>query len=84
MHLSVLHHFFNFSQHQFVDPDTVWNSTNQQSSSNIQRLYGWVWLQGEPGQMSLQYLTELENEKILQGASQKFPDWGNVTLLGSH
>jgi len=75
MHLSALHHFFNFSQHQFVDPDTVYTSINQQSSSSIQRLYGWVWLQGQPGQLSLQYLTKLENENILQGASQKFPDW---------
>jgi len=69
MHLSVLHHFFNFSQ---------------ESPSSIQRLYGCVWLQGEPGQLSLQYLTKLENENILLGASQKFPDWENVTLLGSH
>ena len=84
MHLSALHHFFNFSQHQFVDPDTVYTSINQQSSSSIQRLYGWVWLQGQPGQLSLQYLTKLENENILQGASQKFPDWQNVTLIGSH
>ena len=83
MHLSVLHQFFNFSQHQFVDPDTVFTSLNQ-SSSSIQQLYGWVWLQGEPEQLSLQYLTKLENENILQGASQKFPDWGNVTLLDSH
>ena len=83
MHLSVLHHFFNFSQHQFVDPDTVFTSTTQQSLSSIQQLYGLVWLQGEPGQLPLQYLTILENEIILQGASQKFPDWGNVTLLGS-
>jgi len=83
MHLSVLHHFFNFSQHQFLDPHTVFTSINQQSSSSIQRLYGRVWLQGEPGQLSLQYLTKLENENILQGASQKFPDWGNVTLLVS-
>jgi len=75
MHFSVLYNFLNFSQHQFVDPDAVCTSTNQQSSSNIQRLYGWVWLQGEPGQLSLHYLTELENENILQGASQKFPDW---------
>jgi len=35
MRLSVLHHFFNFSQHQFVDPDTVFTSINQQSSSSI-------------------------------------------------
>ena len=35
MHLSVLHHFFNFSQHQFVDPDTVFASINQQNSSSI-------------------------------------------------
>jgi len=75
MHFSVLHHFFNFSQHQFVDPDAVCTSINQQRSSNIQRLYGWVWLQGEPGQLSLQYLTELENWDTLQGASQKFPGW---------
>jgi len=84
MHLSVLHHFFKFSQHQFVDPDTVFTSINQQSSSSIQQLYGWIWLQGEPRQLPLQYLTKLENENILQGASQMFPDWGNVTLLGSH
>jgi len=75
MHLSVTHHFFNFSQHQFVDPDTVFTSVNEQSSSSIKRLYGLVWLQGKPRQLSLQYLTKLENEKILQGASQKFPDW---------
>ena len=62
MHLSVLHHFFNFSQHQFVDPDTVFTSTTQQSLSSIQQLYGLVWLQGEPGQLPLQYLTILENE----------------------
>jgi len=53
MHLSVLHQFFNFSQHQFVDPDTVFTSINQQSSSSRQWLYAWVWLQGEPGQMSM-------------------------------
>jgi len=84
MHLSVPYHFFNFSQQWFVDPDTVFTSINQQSSSSIQQFYGCVWLQGEPGQLSLQNLTELENENILQGASQKFPDWGNVTLLGSN
>jgi len=61
MHLSVLYHFFNFSQHWFVDPDTVFTSINQQSSSSTQWFYGCVWLQGEPGQLSLQYLTELEN-----------------------
>jgi len=72
MHLSVLHHFFNFSQHQFVDPDTVFTSM---SSSSIKWLYGWVWLEGESVQLSLQYLTKLENENILQGASHKFPDW---------
>jgi len=83
MHLSVLHHFFNFSQHQFVDPDTVFTSINQ-SSISIQQLYGWAWLQGEPGQLSLQYLTKLENENILQGASQKFPNCGNVTILDSY
>jgi len=75
MHLSVLHQFFNFSQHQFVNPHTVFTSINQQSSSSIQQLYGWVWLQGKPRQMSLQYLTKLENYNTLQGASQKFPDW---------
>jgi len=74
MHLSVLRHFFNFCPHHFVDPGTVLTSINQQSSSSIQQLYGWVWLQGEPGQLSLQYLTKLENENILQGASQKFQD----------
>ena len=26
MLVSVLHHFFNFSQHQFVDPGTVFTS----------------------------------------------------------
>jgi len=61
MHLSVLHHFFNFSQHQFVDPDNIFTSINQQSSSSFQGYYGWVWLQGKPGQLSLQYLTKLEN-----------------------
>jgi len=35
---------------------TVLTSINQQSSSSIQRLYGWVWIQGEPEQLSLQYL----------------------------
>ena len=83
MHFSVLHHFFNFSQHLFVDPDTVFTSINQQNSSSIQQLYGWVWLQGESGQLPLQYLTKVENENILEDASQKFPDWGNVTHLGS-
>jgi len=75
MHLSVLYHFFNLNQHQFMDPDTNLTSINQQSSSSIQWLYGWVWLQGKSGQLSLQYLTKLENENTLQGASQKFPDW---------
>jgi len=74
MYLSVLHHFFNFSRHQFADPDTVFTSINQKSYSSIQQLYGWVWLQGEPGQLWMQYLTKMENENILQGASQKFPD----------
>jgi len=75
VHLSVLHQFFNFSQHQSVDPDTIFTSINQKSSSSIKWLYGWVWLQGRPGQTSLQYLTKLENYNTLQGASQKFPDW---------
>jgi len=68
----------SFSQHQFVDPHTVFTSINQQSSGRIQRHYGWVWIWGEPGQLSLQYLTKMENEIILQGASQKFPDWWTV------
>jgi len=76
MHLSVLHHFLNFSQHQFVDPDTVFTSINQQSSNSIQWIYGWVWLQGEPGQLWLQYLTKMENENILQGASKSFQTEG--------
>jgi len=59
--MPVLHQFFNFSQHQFADPDTVFTSINQQSSNSIWWLYGWVWLQGKPGQLSLQYLTKLEN-----------------------
>jgi len=49
MHLSVPYHFFNFSQHWFVDPDTIFTSINQQSSSSIQWLYGCACLQGEPG-----------------------------------
>jgi len=38
MHFSVLHYIFNFCLHQFVDPDTVLTSINQQSSSSIQQL----------------------------------------------